>query len=165
MTAQLVKRLATRTIFGSKADIQKLVLDDQKNNIHLYRIFGQATGYVSGKSKFQNPDGSDQADWIGIAGDFEAMNAVTGECFQGVIAFLPTYIVQPIVEAVKNPEIDAVNIAFDVFAQYDSTSATSYIYLARPVKQAGEKTVVDTMREALPPMTVQKALADHSERK
>lgn len=146
---QLLKRISTRSVFGPKEDVQRLVLSDEKKNHPLYRIYGYATAYVTGASKFKNQDGSDQPDWQCIAGEFEAVN-VHGEVFTASLCFLPNYITGPIVQALRdNQDIQQIEIAYDIVAQHDKGSATSYIYLAQPVKRGGETTQLDKLRERI----------------
>lgn len=147
--SQLLKRISTRSVFGSKEDIQRLVLSDEKKNHPLYRLYGYATGYVTGPSKFKNADGSDQADWVCIAGDFEAVN-MDGEVFNAALCFLPNYITGPIANALKeNSDIQQIEIAYDIVAQYDKNSATSYIYLAQAVRRPGEVSQLESLREKI----------------
>lgn len=168
---QLLKRISTRSVYGSKEDIQRLVLSDTKKNHPLYRVYGFATGYVQGPSKFKNTDGSAQPDWSCIAGDFEAVN-VEGEVFNASLCFLPNYITGPIVQALRdNSDIQQIEIAFDIVAQHDPNSATSYTYLAQQVKRAGETSQLETLRDKIEGTAmigapkVQKALADQSKKK
>lgn len=168
---QLLKRISTRSVYGSKEDIQRLVLSDEKKNHPLYRIYGYATGYVTGKSKFKNADGTDQPDWQCIAGDFEAINT-EGEVFNAAMCFLPNYITGPIVQALKdNQDIEQVEIAFDIVAQYDKQSATSYTYLAQQVRRPGEVSQLEALRgklddaPALGAPEGRKALADGTKKK
>lgn len=148
----LLKKLSTRTVFGSKADVLKLIVNDDKEptNRFMYRIFGQARGYVSGSSRFQDKD--EPSNWTALAGEFEAVNA-DGEVFMAAICFLPAYVTGPIVEALKQEGGGSVEFGFDIYARYDSQAATSYIYLAEPLRKAGEKSPLDEMRtgfKALP---------------
>lgn len=146
---QLLKRISTRSVFGSKEDIQRLVLSNEKINHPLYRVYGYATGYVTGASKFKNADGTDQPDWVCIAGDFEAINT-NGEVFNAALCFLPNYITGPIVQALKeNSDISQIEIAYDIVAQYDKQSATSYTYLAQSVRRAGEVSQLESLREKI----------------
>ena len=146
---QLLKRISTRTVFGSKEDIQRLVLSDEKKNHPLYRVYGYATGYVTGASKFKNADGTDQPDWVCVAGDFEAINT-DGQVFNASLCFLPNYIVGPIVQALRDSQdIHQIEIAYDIVAQYDKNSATSYTYLAQQVKRGDEPTQLESLREKI----------------
>lgn len=146
--AQLLKKISAKTVYGGKAEIQKLVLSDQKKNHPLYRVFGQATGFVSGSSRFSDKD--EPQSWNALAGDFEAINFENGEVFDAAICFLPNYVVTPIVEKLKSEGVESVEFAFDVFAQFDEKAATSYIYLAQAVRAEGVESPVDRMRQALP---------------
>ena len=140
----LLKKISTRTVFGGKTEVQKLVLEDQSANHFLYRVYGEARGYVSGSSKFSDKD--EPSEWQAIAGDFEAVNA-DGEIFGGAICFLPNYVIGPIIERLKMEGVESVQFGFDIFARYDEKAATSYIYLAEMLRRAGEESPIEKMRE------------------
>lgn len=162
----LLKKISTRTVFGPKADVLKLVLDDQANNMFLYRVYGQARGYVSGTSRFSDRD--EPSGWTALAGEFEAVNR-DGEMFNAAICFLPQYVTGPMVEALKAEGNDGVEFGFDIFAKYDEKAATSYIYLAEPLRKAGDISPLETMRtgfKALPGTIEGKvtAIEDHTKK-
>lgn len=145
----LVKKISTRTVFGTKADVQKLVLEDQKSNHFLYRVYGEARGFVTGTSKFSDKD--EPSEWQALAGEFEAVNN-DGEVFDAAVCFLPAYVIGPIVERLKQEGVENVTFGFDIYAQYDEKAATSYIYLCEPLRRAGEEAAIDKMREGLKPL-------------
>lgn len=149
---QLLKKISTRTVYGSKADIQKLVLDDQKSNHLLYRVYGEAKGYVSGTSKFSDKD--EPSGWTAIAGEFEAVSAKDGEVFNAAICFLPGYVTGPIVERLKSDDTEGVIFGFDIYAKYDEKAATSYVYLAEPLRRQGETSPLELMREGFKPLQI-----------
>lgn len=146
---QLLKKLSTKTVFGGKAKIQQLVLGDAEKPgnkpLHfLYRVYGEARGFVSGSSRFSDRD--EPSEWHALAGEFEAVNA-DGEVFNGSICFLPAYVTGPIIEALKGEDAKAVQFGFDISAQYDDKAATSYIYLAEMLRKAGETSPLQSMRD------------------
>lgn len=154
MTNTLLKKISTRTVFGSKADVLKLIIDDEKNPVNrfLYRVYGQAKGYVSGTSRFSDKD--EPSNWTALAGEFEAVNS-NGEIFYAAICFLPAYVTGPIVEALKEDGNEGIEFGFDIYAKFDATAATSYIYLCEPLRKEGEQSPLDKMRsgfKALPGM-------------
>lgn len=146
---QLLKKISTRTVFGAKADVQKLVLDDQNSNHLLYRVYGEARGFVSGSSKFADKD--EASGWQALAGEFEAVNR-NGEVFNAAICFLPAYVIGPIVEKLKDDSDAIVTFGFDIYAKYDEKAATSYVYLAEPLRRKGETSPLDLMREGFKPL-------------
>jgi hypothetical protein len=149
----LCKVINTKSVFGNKADVQKLVLEDQKEPQFLYRICGEITGYVTGQSRFTRTNEETgevtNSEWTKFAGDFIAINR-DGRQFESVICFLPDYIGGPLKEAIKNEPGNAVQIGFDVFAMYSEKSATSYEFIAQPMRGGDEKSKAEQMLAAMP---------------
>jgi hypothetical protein len=157
---QLLKVISTKTVFGSKADIQKLVLADEKGNHLLYRVFGEITGFVIGDSKFKRVDAETGeatiSQWTKFAGDFCAINA-DGEVFDSAICFLPDYVGGPMVNSLREHGNNSIVFGFDIYAKFNATSATSYEFIAVPLKNSNEPSATDKMRAALPPMPTKQA--------
>ncbi len=149
----LCKVISTKSVFGSKADIQKLVLDNQKDAQFLYRIMGEITGYVTGESKFTRTDPEtgevSHQQWTKFAGDFVAINR-DGKQFEAVICFLPDYIGGPLKEAIRNEPGNAVQIGFDIYATYAEKSATSYEFIAQPLRSTDEPSKLEKMMGSMP---------------
>lgn len=151
MDAQLLKVISVKTMTGlAKTDLQKLVLENQTKNVPLFRVYGEATGYVSGEGKFKRDDGTPST-WNKLAGDFEAVRFDTGEIFQSAMCFLPDYVTAPILKELGQEGVQAVQFAYDILLQFDPQSATSYIFLAKPLRANAGESAVDKLRAALPP--------------
>lgn len=150
----LIKQISTRTVFGDKADIQRLVLADEKASHFLYRIVGKAEGYMIGKGRHKREDRETgelvDTFWTKFAGDFLAVNA-RGEEFESAICFLPEYVAGPIANALKEDEDASVAIKFDIYATYNKQSATSYEFVAQPLRsgEAAARAMLDQL-PALP---------------
>lgn len=149
----LCKVINTKSVFGGKADIQELVLANKTEPQFLYRIVGEITGFVTGESKFKRVDPetgeiSEQV-WTKFAGDFVAINRKGGQ-FEAVICFLPDYIGGPITAAIRAEPGNAVQIGFDVYATFSEKSATSYEFIAQPLRGEGETSKVQSMLAAMP---------------
>jgi hypothetical protein len=126
-----------------KADVQKLVLSDEGKSHFLYRIAGEADACVTGKSKFTQTDQETgevtKSSWTKFSGEFIGMNN-RNEQFESAIAFLPNYVAGPAAAAITNGEV--ISFAFDIYAVYNKNSATSYEYVAQPLRSAdGESRV------------------------
>jgi len=166
----LCKIINTKSVFGGKADIQKLVLDDQKEPQFLYRIIGEISGFVTGKSKFQRTDTEtgevQDQEWTKFAGDFIAINR-GGRQFESVICFLPDYIGGPIKSAIEHEPGNAVQIGFDVFAMFSEKSATSYEFIAQPLRDQSAQEKVSSMLSGMPalPNNVKLALEHNKSKK
>lgn len=159
----LIKAISTRTVGFEKADVQKLVLADEKSSHFLYRIAGEADACVTGKSKFKQTDQetgeSVPSSWTKFSGEFIAMNS-KNEQFESAIAFLPNYVAGPLAQAITEGQV--INFAFDIYAVYNKQSATSYEYVAQPLRSAdGESRVAARMEGlGLLPHQKPKALTD-----
>lgn len=133
----LIKQISTRTVFGEKADIQRLVLSDDHQSHFLYRIVGRAEGFMIGKGRHQRIDKEtgEAVDtfWTKFAGDFVAINA-RGEEFESAIAFLPEYVSGPIANSLKEDPDAVADVKFDIYARYNKQSATSYEFVAQPLR-------------------------------
>lgn len=149
----LTKQITTRSVFGGKADIQKLVLEDQKEPQFLYRIIGEITGFVTGQSKFTRTDTETgevtPQEWTKFAGDFIAISR-TGKQYESVITFLPDYIGGPLRNAIAAEPGNAVQIGFDVFAMFSEKSATSYEFIAQPLRDQSAQEKVQQMMAQMP---------------
>jgi len=153
----LVKVINTKSVFGNKADIQTLVLpeENRKEPQFLFRVFGQITGYIQGPSKFERKDEETgeltRGTWTKFAGDFVAINR-NGRSFESVICFLPDYVGGPMMQGIKDAPGNAVEFAFDIFASYSEKSATSYEFIAQPLRNEGEQSATEKMLEHMPAM-------------
>lgn len=161
----LCKQISTKTVFGSKADVQTLVLPEanRKQPQFLYRVFGQITGYVEGKSKFDRKDADtgevSDSMWTKFAGDFFAVNRDKAE-FEAAICFLPEYVGGPMKRAIEmDQDHNAVEFAFDIFAVYSEKSGTSYEYIAQPLRRDDKPSAIERMQALLPPVPGAKQLA------
>lgn len=152
----LCKVINTKSVFGSKADVQTLVLpeENRKTPQFLFRVMGQITGYVQGPSKFKRTDAetgevSEQM-WTKFAGDFYAVNR-DGREYESAICFLPDYVGGPMMQAIKDDqEHNAVDFAFDIYAAYSDKSATSYEFIAQPLRRDTGPSAIERMQENLP---------------
>lgn len=151
----LVKQISTRSVFGTKADLQKLVLGDQENPHFLYRVLGEMEGYVTGKGRFKRIDKetgeATDTSWTKFAGEFVAILA-DGTQFISSLAFLPDYISGPFRQRLENDPDAFLTFAFDIYAKFNEQSATSYEFIALPVRDASKPSQLDTLVKKLPPM-------------
>jgi hypothetical protein len=150
---QLVKMLSTRTVFGTKADIQKLVLADETANIFLYRIYGEISGYVQGKGRFRRIDKEtgevQDTFWTKFAGEFVAQKN-DGSVMISSLCFLPDYVAGPYRQRLENDPDSELTFAYDIYAKFSKDSATSYEYIAVPVRTAAQSNRLAEMIKALP---------------
>lgn len=150
---QLLRKISTRTVFGAKSDVLELCFTDKTTQHLLYRVAGYCTSTRTGQTD-EDRLGDDKKrdtrrDWTCLIGEFNAINAVTGEVFSSGQCFLPDYLTATVVGKLAG-ETEKVFFAFDIFAKFDKDSATSYVYIAVPVRPATEeKSALDTYMEGL----------------
>lgn len=149
----LLKQISTRAVFGTKADIQKLVLSDQEGNHFLYRIIGEIEGYVTGKGRFKRIDKEtgevQDTSWTKFAGEFVAIRGDGVQYISG-LAFLPDYVAGPYRQRLENDADQTMTFAFDIYAKFNEQSATSYEYIALPVRDTSKPSVLDALVKKLP---------------
>lgn len=129
---QLVKKISPRTVFGSKADIQKLVLSDQDAEHPLFLVAGKCNGQRQGES--------DMGPWTALLGRFMAQKLNANGQPEGIMyvsgrCHLPNYVIESIIGQMDEPG-DVVQFKFLIGATYDENSATSYVYTAQPLLEA-----------------------------
>jgi hypothetical protein len=138
---QLLRKISARTVYGSKGAVLEAVFKDKTKPHPLYRIVGICTGTRTGQSiegetdgaiKRKPQPGDKMRDWTALLGNFEAVNALTGEVFRSGVCFLPNYVAD-LVAGQLTGDVDNVRFAFDITAQYAEESATSYVYAATPL--------------------------------
>lgn len=151
----LLKVISTKTVFGDKEKILETVMKDKASAHLLYRVFGEISGYEIGKGRHQRIDKETKQAvdtfWTRFSGDFRAVD-LNGEIFEASTAFLPDYVSGQFVTELKEEGGTTIAFAYDVFARYNTAAATSYEFIATPVKKQGEEDRVAAMMLALPPM-------------
>jgi hypothetical protein len=161
----LVRKISTRTVFGSVADIQELVLPKENRDkvIPLFRVWGLCTGTRKGqmsdeqiaKQQQQNPQsgGNAKRDWTALLGSFTAINLKTGERFTSGVLFLPDYVADLVAGKLfvtEDGDTPPVEFAFDVGAQFKEGNPTSYEYVAAELLETGENDPLALMEKSLP---------------
>lgn len=157
----LVKVISTKTVFGDKGKILKTVMENQKTEHFLYRVFGEIEAQQTGKGRHKRVDreSGESVDtfWTKFFGEFYAMNSDSEE-FEGATVFLPEYISGQF-KSQLDSGVTGITFAYDVFAVYSEGSITSYEFIAKPVKQSAEPTAAEQMKVALLAAPLPKAKA------
>lgn len=124
---QLVRKISARTVFGSKTNVLELVLTDKTKDHPLFVVGGIVSGTKSGEAKIEGEDS--KRPWVALTGRFKAINT-RGEVFQSAVLFLPAYLVESVTAAlaIEGDDKGVVQIKYGVFAKFDESSATSYVY-------------------------------------
>lgn len=140
---QIVKKISAATVFGGKSEILETVFRDKSKNHPLYRVVGKCNGSRTGAGK------EGMNDWVAMLGSFQATNAITGEVFRAGACFLPQFAADLVLGQLGG-DVDSVKFAFDIGAQHDERSATSYIYTAVPLMEPSEDDELNAMENNLP---------------
>lgn len=160
---ELGRRLSVKEMGFDKASVLKLVLGNQDEPHFLARFVGVVTGIKPYKIKEGDKTG-DIA--YGLLGQFEGTNNA-GESKEGSTLYLPGYVNDMVVSIFQTSEdVSSVRIAFDVYARFDDTSATSYVFTVNDLLNEGS-TSVDEVKEAvkaLPMPSATPALEDKSKK-
>lgn len=162
---EIGNKLSVKSFGWDKEAILEGVMKDKENDLFLCRIGGVATGLRKYKiPSEQVKDGVDSG--FGLSGAFVGVGS-DGVEVKGSVLYLPRY-VHDMVEAALSlgDDVAGVRIGFDIYARYDKTSATSYIFVARDLLNEGNASV-DSVKETLmslpmPGTPAAKALTDQS---
>jgi hypothetical protein len=145
---ELLRKITMKGIGWDKGNILELVLPykDDPKPVPIARIFGVMTDTKT----YVDANTGDTGE--GLKGQFEATNIKTGEVYTAPVCYLPGAAMDMITAAFSMAkEQDAsstVKFAFDVFAKYDSTAATSYTFGVKPLVEANKIDPLAELREA-----------------
>lgn len=123
---QLLKKISVRTVCGDQDEIMQTCLANKAAVTPLMRIVGIANGVKEGEGTF--------GAWKGLTGRFEAINAETGEVFRSPVCFLPEFAID-LVTGQFSGDVNSVQFAFDIGAQYSEAAATRYEFTVTPLTE------------------------------
>lgn len=157
---EIGRKLSVGEMGWDKEAILKAVLAETGQAHFLARFMGVATGVKPYKIKEGDRAGETA---FGIQGQFQGVNG-DGETMDGTVLYLPGYINDMVVNALTiSDDVMSVRLAFDIYAQYDAKSTTSYVFTGRDLiggQQAGvEEVKAQIQALALPSGPSVKALA------
>lgn len=133
-----VSKVSVKTVFG-KIDVKQLAAKSDKA-FPIMRIIGIAKKVLTGSSQF--------GDWIGFAGDFEAVNLVTGEIFHGGKCFLPAPVTNMLAGQFSE-KIDTVRFGFVISAKYSDAANTKYEYISNSLIAPAEDNPLSQLKKEL----------------
>jgi hypothetical protein len=133
-------KLSVKSFGWDKETILEQVMKDKNADVPLMRVAGVATGLRKYKSDYE-----ETGEGYGLSGQFKAFG-VDGSEKTGAVLYLPKN-VHSMVEAALTvgDDVTGVRIGFDVYARYDKTSATSYVFVARDILDEGNSAVDSVM--------------------
>lgn len=155
---EIGRKLSVSELGWDKPAIQSVVIADQTQSHHLARFVGTVTDIKPYKIR----DGENAGDTAyGLMGSFEGTSS-DGTVLEGSVLYLPGYVNDAIVSIMKADEsISSVKIAFDVYAKYETSSATSYMFSVHDLLNTTNEAVeeVKAAIKSLPMPPKPKALA------
>jgi hypothetical protein len=136
-------KLSAKSFGWDKETILEAVMKDKGADVPLYRILGVASGLRKYKS-----DMEESGEGYGLSGQFKGYG-IDGTEKTGAVVYLPKSI-HTMVEAALTvgDDVQGVRIGFDIYARYDKTSATSYVYVGRDILDEGSSSL-DSVIEAV----------------
>lgn len=120
--ATLLKKMSTKNVISNPKEVLRLIDKDGEVK-EIYKILGIVTGYKPGEG--------DYGSYVAFAGQFHAVNTVTGEEFESGKAFLPEPLPGMIQAALANA--DNVEFALSVSMKRRDDLGVGYEYLVSPI--------------------------------
>lgn len=142
MSNKLVKKITSKDVMGN---MKQIVRESGKKNgetVELFTVIGQVIGHVSGESTY--------GVWTKLKGRFRATNKVTGDVFNSSVAILPDEAMDPLLAVLAIDGAESVDMAFDVNAVIDDTTAVGYVYAVLPLMAPSEDDPLERLQKALP---------------
>lgn len=133
---QILKKLTAKTVMGNMKQVMREARTADGNPLAdgdifpLFHIIGQVISHQNGES--------DYGPWVKLKGRFRATNLVTGEVSSSAVAMLPDEITDNIVAALELDDVHGLEMAFEVSARVDDSSAVGYNYVSRPLIDASD---------------------------
>lgn len=144
----IAKKLSVSGLGWNKENILTLVMADKSSEHFLARFMGTATQPKPYRIKEGDRNGETG---FGLIGQFQGVNGQTGEEITSAVCYLPEYATEMVLGALGSADdIVSVNIAFDIYARFDTKSATSYVFEVRDLlnaPNAGVETVKSMIKE------------------
>ena len=149
----LLKKISTRTVFGGRGEILELVMKDRTKKIPIYRVWGEAIGTRSAESREKGDDG-EKIKSTGLVGEINAINLHTGEQFYSTVCWLPQMAVDLVATQFggDTDDVQRVAFAYDIGAQFDESSATSYTFTVDPLTELKPTESMQKLTASLPPL-------------
>lgn len=135
---KLIRKISVKTVFGGKAEVLPMVMASQDTSHAVMRVAGIVNDFKTGEG--------DNGPWVGARGRFLATNLVTGEQFSAPVCFLPDAAMDLVRGSM--PEQGSLEFGFDIHANYNAASITSYEYTATPLIEPSENDPLQSLMAA-----------------
>ena len=134
----LIKKLTMSAIMG---DYKKILPQANGKKLPLCRVWGKAHRYETGESSY--------GPWVKFKGSFKAINYLSGEEFEAGNCFLPGVAADMVEPLVCDPDITAVEFAFE-FHMIPDDSPIGFHYEAKSLVEAAEDSSMMRLEKTLP---------------
>lgn len=141
---KLLRKLTIKDMGVGKGEILKLVMSDKEKSHHIATIWGIAGDTKTGES--------DNGPWVRFIGSFRGVTH-DGKKFVAPGVHLPGAAEETVLGALKT-SAGSVEFAFDIFAKYDETAATAYVYEAVPLMDNDANDPTERLMRAIQGRTV-----------
>ena len=151
MTVKLVKKITSRDVMGN---LKEVIRESGKANgetVPLFTIVGQVIGHSAGESQY--------GPWVKIKGRFRATNKVSGDVYNSSVAMLPDEAMDPLLAVLAIDGASSVDMAFDIGAKIDDSTAVGYVYEVTPLMKPSEDDPLARLEQSLLPAPAKKAAA------
>jgi hypothetical protein len=153
MSQKLNKKLSLKTLGWTKDNVLEQVFKDKENSHALATFIGKAVDTKNGQ--FTDPSG-EVREFSGLRGTFKGTNLHTGVEMLSAICYLPDIALDVILGGVGGG--DNIEFAVVIYARFDSSAATSYVYEAEFLTNAAENADMFGRLEAIVAPAVQNLL-------
>ena len=138
----IIKKISVRAVYGDKSKIRTAAEAAKGKPVHVMRAIGIARDFDTGEG--------DNGPWVKFKGSFEATNPDTGESYRSGRLFLPDVASDLLEAELMDEDTSNVELAFDIHAVADSTSAVGYVYTATPLVELAENDPILALAKSLP---------------
>lgn len=145
----------------SKLTIKTLKAQPARHSVEAEEMIATIYGRCTDKK----PGTSDHGDFIRFKGEFEGVNAKTGEVFRSGDLIVPKTLESLLDSAISLEEANAVDFAVEVWVEPNERSITGYSYTIKPLIKPAESDVLAGLRELAAPSTQQALEAPKQEAK
>ena len=138
----IINKISVRSVYGDKKKIRKAAEAAKGEPVTVMRVVGIARGFETGEG--------DNGPWVKFKGNFQGTAVDTGELFKSGKLFLPGVASDLLEAELMNDEVTNVELAFDIHAVEDDTSAVGYVYTVTPLIEVGENDPIMALVSSLP---------------
>lgn len=136
--ANLINKVTVKNVYGDKSEILKAAQSGKGKPVKIMDIVGIVTKAT--------PVETDKGTSVKFQGNFEGINAETGECFQAGVCYLPN-VVENILDAqMAGEDVYTVQFGFAISVKENKESVVGYEYTAAPLIKQEETDPLNALK-------------------